>query len=540
MLTTLHKYIFREMSKTFLLSTIGLTAVLTTCGGLYNMTQLTNVSPEHTLKLLVLVVPMCASMTLPIAALFSAAATYGRLASDSEFIACRSTGINSHVLLAPCIVISIASAATTFAVFNLVIPRFVKQLHQVVRQDIKEFAVRTLQDGGRMEFQGQMITAAEVVSLSDDDPNVSSDAVVVSDVVFLVEDGDEFTRVGVAPSAAVKFDMSRRHPQIKAELNGLQVLDLTGEGRYSRHERELLGPLELKAGLRMRPKYLYMGELYKYRDQPELVIDKLQKEIAATRQLVMGKLTLDHFYALFSKAARCHLSGQDLQVDISASDPQVVADNMMAGRRWLELSNIQLNEALENTRLEYTAEHGRLELRFEDDGPPQLVITLNNGTLKRLDGGETQQFRIRELDPLDLPEVINTAMATQYPDEVLWGKGELPEFGADVDKQRKRLRKRRRRYVHEFYSEIHLRTVFSVSVVFLAVLGAALSVIFRGGQLLVAFGISFLPTLGVILTTILGKGIAKSVLVPGLSIMWGGLIAVIILDIVILKKYYPR
>ena len=138
MLRTLNRYIFREMAKSFLLTTIGLTAVLTTCGGLYNMTQLPNVGLVETLLLMLLVIPMCSSITLPIAALFSAAATYGRLAADNEFVAIRASGITSHRMLIPCVVISLVSGILTFAVFNLVIPRFFKELHAVSRENIMD------------------------------------------------------------------------------------------------------------------------------------------------------------------------------------------------------------------------------------------------------------------------------------------------------------------------------------------------------------------------------------------------------------------
>ena len=40
--------------------------------------------------------------------------------------------------------------------FNLVIPRFVKELHQVVRQDIKEFAVRTLEELSGLELRSKI------------------------------------------------------------------------------------------------------------------------------------------------------------------------------------------------------------------------------------------------------------------------------------------------------------------------------------------------------------------------------------------------
>jgi len=68
-------------------------------------------------------------LTLPIAALFSAASTYGRLSADNEFVACRSSGINIHVLFMPALVLSLFSALVTFVFINFVIPGMVRNLN---------------------------------------------------------------------------------------------------------------------------------------------------------------------------------------------------------------------------------------------------------------------------------------------------------------------------------------------------------------------------------------------------------------------------
>ncbi len=99
---TLQKYIFREMGKTFLLTAAALSAILGLGGGVMQTLELGEVTPGQLLNILAIVIPVSGALTLPIAALFSAAATYGRISADNEFVACRSSGINLHVLfLAP-------------------------------------------------------------------------------------------------------------------------------------------------------------------------------------------------------------------------------------------------------------------------------------------------------------------------------------------------------------------------------------------------------------------------------------------------------
>ena len=141
---TLHKYIFREMGKTFLLTAAALTGILGLGGGVLEMIELGEVTPGQLVRLMGLVLPVAAALTLPIAALFSAAATYGRLSADNEFVACRSSGINLHVLFLPTVVLSLASAVVTFAFINFLIPGMVRNLNQFVGADVGAFIQQRL------------------------------------------------------------------------------------------------------------------------------------------------------------------------------------------------------------------------------------------------------------------------------------------------------------------------------------------------------------------------------------------------------------
>ena len=140
------------------------------------------------------------------------------------------------------------------------------------------------------------------------------------------------------------------------------------------------------------------------------------------------------------------------------------------------------------------------------------------------------------------PVVLQRFTSGEFDNARLWDKNVPYSLGPEVQNQRKRLRKERSKYLHQILAEVHVRTVYSISVLVLAVLGAALGIIFKGGQILVAFGISFVPTLFVILMTIVGKNIAKGEdhLMAGLAVMWLGLVAVIILDSIVFKRYLPK
>ena len=130
------RYILREMSKVFLLTALALSAILGLGGGLLKVIKLGEMTPGQLLWLMALVLPVAAALTLPIAALFSASATYGRLSADNEFVACRSSGINMHVLFLPTLALGLASATVTFLFINFLIPGMVRNLNEFVAMDV--------------------------------------------------------------------------------------------------------------------------------------------------------------------------------------------------------------------------------------------------------------------------------------------------------------------------------------------------------------------------------------------------------------------
>src|SRR3990172_12185301 len=201
-LWTLQKYVFREMGKTFLLTAAALTGVLGLGGGVLEMIELGEVTPGQLVRLMGLVLPVAAALTLPIAALFSAAATYGRLSADNEFVACRSSGINLHVLFLPTVVLSLASAIVTFAFINFLIPGMVRNLNEFVGADVGALIQQRLNRPRGITLGGRYRIYADdsAVDLAQ------SNRVVLSRVAFVEVDGEEWVRYGTARQVNLRFE----------------------------------------------------------------------------------------------------------------------------------------------------------------------------------------------------------------------------------------------------------------------------------------------------------------------------------------------
>ena len=67
-----------------------------------------------------------------------------------------------------------------------------------------------------------------------------------------------------------------------------------------------------------------------------------------------------------------------------------------------------------------------------------------------------------------------------------------------------------RKLVRRVTAELHSRLALSASVLVLVVLGAALGVLFRGSQVLTAFGISFVPAAVVTVMNIMGRQLFRN------------------------------
>ena len=109
MVFTLHRYVFRELLRVFLLATIGLTLILS-LGAILRPVQEFGVGPRQVLHILTYFLPISLTFVLPVAALFASALTYGRFAVDNEIDACRASGVSLLTLIYPGLVLALLVA----------------------------------------------------------------------------------------------------------------------------------------------------------------------------------------------------------------------------------------------------------------------------------------------------------------------------------------------------------------------------------------------------------------------------------------------
>ncbi len=543
------------MGKTLLLSAAGLTGVLSTCGGVFAIIPLEDITAEQTVLLLALVVPTCAAFTLPIAALFSATITYGRMAADNEFTAIRSSGINTVVLFLPCLALCVLSAATTFVFFNFLIPGLTTQIRDLTRVGIRTLMAQALTSSGGIAFENIRIHADEFGSLTRRpgdglDPNV--EALWIRNFVFIefekqggagsglvedrgVEGYDDIVRFGSGDSAMVKFTLGD-NPQVEVDLSGILSIELPQALPDS--DRLRLGPFPLPT-MSLKPKRMSLPQLLQYRRAPELVFDNITEKLELTRRVILARLLFDEVQQSMDSKGYCTFG-------VPEGSARLYAEKLEIGQRggqkfWLELSDVRLERPSDEV---YRADQARLDLEGPTVDTLALILSLSAPVYRARSGDPEDRVTLsaRQVG-LEIPAAVAERFASsEFAPQRLWDGDVDYALGPEVQALRKDLRKTRDKYVQRMYAEIHMRGVFSLSVIVLGVLGAALGIIYRGGQALVAFGMSFVPALGVIGLVILGKNLATSsgLLPVGLAVMWSGLLGTAVVDLVMFRKVLPR
>jgi hypothetical protein len=95
--------------------------------------------------------------------------------------------------------------------------------------------------------------------------------------------------------------------------------------------------------------------------------------------------------------------------------------------------------------------------------------------------------------------------------------------------------------VRQARAEIHVRLAYSSSCLLMVMLGAALGLIFRGGQFLTAFAIATVPCTIVIVFLLMGKGMAKKMEGhSGLVAIWGGIVILAVATSIVYARLARR
>lgn len=539
MVFTLHRYIFRELIRVFVLAAVALTAVLTLASMLRPIQEF-GVGPEQALHLLGYFIPIVLTVVLPISALFSAALVYGRFASDNELDACKASGISLMTLVYPGLCLAVAVSITTLILSFYVVPAFVHRAEKSVKANAKQIVFRNIMRKGYYEMPPDerfRIYADKAIPETD-----------TLEGVVVVESKDRDTKKLIfAKTARIIIESGKNFNEVTVIASQGCVLDENGNPSYfkSLTNRYLFPPM-----LSDDIKFQKIGRLKQIRADMS-TFEPVRKVILTARTQLATELLAEDIAIRLARPP-----SEDNYYQFVSEDRIITFHASACGLN----SDGTINLVPPVELLEYDPVSRRLLLKWNSDDPAmikfesdqldsKLAIVLENASWERnerLKGSAPTPRKVIQgilLSPtiatnLSSQPLIKTvrSISSETVDPILRSKPSNILLNS-LNKVEDRIW----RTSKTITAEIHTRLVFGIGCITLVLFAIALGIIFKGGHILSAFGASAIPA-GILVTCMMsGRELTKTknAAMPestGVMVMWAGLIILSIAAVVIYRK----
>lgn len=530
MVFTLHRYIFREAFKIFVLAAVALTLILS-LGSILRPVQEYGVGPRQVVHLMGYFLPITLTFVLPMAALFAAALVYGRLASDNELDACRASGISLLTLVYPGLALAIMVAIANLILSFHVMPIFVHLAQQSLKADARQILFRNIQRTGyyKLPPDGRYLIYAD----DADSKNDTLSGVVVTEVK-----GSEIRRIITAENAGIHFNPHKRFNEV--QITAYNTYQMNPDDKGGTFFEWLPITIEFPSLLGDDIKFKKIDEMKKIRLDlmrfdpiAKLARDSYAQLIAELlAQDIADKIAddSDSFYKLHSDEKLVEFTAGQC----AAKDEEMV---QLSG----EVIAIESDVA---TRQPVQTLHSAKALLYitGDKLAPTLTMELYNADWQRVDGskGLTQRHIIRGLI---LPKAVADKVETENILEVISPASTASALrngpGPELKNLQSGLQRKIQKTLTEIKAEMHSRLVFGVGCIAVILIGIGLGIILKGGHLLSAFGVSSVPAAVLVVCILMGKNLTKNPYAKadiGPILMWSGLAVLSLLAVLLYRR----
>lgn len=561
------------MIRIALLAVIAFTLVMTVLAVVEPLRK-EGLDPKQVVALFGYTLPVMLSLTLPIAALFASTMVYGRLSQDNELLACRASGINTVRLLIPAFVLGAIVTVVSLILSFVVSPHMAALGTKAAKASIRQIVYHKLQAESNFDYDRFTVHADQV--------DVKRDTLHGPVVTETKEDGRTF--VYAASSAVTKF-MTDETGQKYVVLHLEEPARIEAGARQLPQQQSLTVSVPVPDVLKERPSWYTWSKLVGTLRNP-LRNAEMRRTLSGIRRLIaydrlagqaietvrkgeaFGRLRYEndkheahHYFLRAGKAVR--------------AGPGEAVFGPVAGLP--RPDEIELASWPVTARL---ARHSLLDVELVEvvDGSACRIVTCGQARIRP--SKSTQVVRRGAAESL----LAESGVHLQLSDNVVvtyYGTHETEQFSREVwDAPRmplipeiqqsgeklglKQIYDRPQDYtenksIHKLVayvkshlvprltshvlSELHGRVAYCLSCFLLVSMGAALGVVFRGGQLISAFTLSVIPSAFVIVMIVMGKQLIRNPHVPayqGVLAIWSGLGVLLVANIVIYARLARR
>ncbi|MCE5185805.1 MAG: LptF/LptG family permease [Planctomycetaceae bacterium] len=526
MIIILHRYVFRELFRVFVLATVALTLMLSV-GLLVPTIQEYGVSPGQILHLLGYFMPITLTFVLPMSALFSASLIYGRLAADRELDACRASGISMRTLLYPGLMLAILVAVANLALSFHVAPAFIYRSEKSVKANAEQILFRNIQKKGFYALPGSRyrlyadraipdknLLEGVVIVDARDDKRQTPQLITTDRAKVLITTHGTYHDASIMVQNAYQFD----------EIDPVYIGTMTVRSRFQPLLSDNIKFQKIEQLKRIQANKLNFYPIYDLAMQTraQLAIEMLAADI--NRQMQESK---DYYQLQDVDQSQVYL--------LSVGGCQVDPKRPKRINFTAPIQLLQVDKLRNAMTVKYNSQQGYLSLENEESSL-RLGMILENPTWQR-QGQSSFIATRRYVSNIRFPDPLANAIGTDQLLPLLEkaGASRFSFLGSPTPLLIDSFRELQRKLIRvdsQILAEIHSRLVLGLGCVALILMGIALGVGFKGGHVLSAFGASAIPAGLLVVFILSGKELTKNPSVSsttGVAVMWSGLVVLIVL-----------
>ncbi|AQQ10221.1 lipopolysaccharide ABC transporter permease [Sedimentisphaera cyanobacteriorum] len=507
----IHRYLLKDLVKSFLLATAALTLILS-LGGLIAPAREYGVSPAQAVRLIIYFIPVTLAFVLPVGAVFAAAVTYGRFAGQNEYNACRAGGISTTSIMLPAVYLGLFVMALNLLLNFYVVPHYIHKAEVNVKANIKQIVFRSIKRKGMYEIEDKDSKTFIIADKVDEEKNILSGVNILR-----VQDGSADSLI-TSSLAKVNFSKTDKGNEISVTAYELFQADKSGYSYCAKL------PLTTKVGSlivdNIRFKKLSMlREIEKkpvlfgpVREKADQLIERISTELLA--QKTAESAEDDSWIELEGISERLLFRAESCRLD---SDLSLEAEGVEV---------LEYSKGAEVPQNRWKAESAEL---YAAGSSPEDYWNFSLKSVSPAEGTSSQAVESRTFRHLETPSVIEEIYSSQDSLSAALDSG-LVNPSIDVKMLKEELNQRIDETAGEVAIEINYRLVFGIACLFITITGAAFGVIMRSSHVLASFGAGIIPLAVLVVFIMMGKNLTKNIIShtdrsgdSGIVLIWAGL-----------------
>ncbi len=166
----LTRYVLLELTKVFLVTVVGMTAIMMLVGVVQEAIQ-QNLTPITIIQLIPFVIPQALFFAIPTTVLFSACNVFARMSSSNEIVAIKSMGRSPMVVVWPAIIFAFLLSLVTVILNDIAVSWGREGVYHVILNSVEKTIYAVLSadqrfNNGRLSFAVQDISGKDLYGLT--------------------------------------------------------------------------------------------------------------------------------------------------------------------------------------------------------------------------------------------------------------------------------------------------------------------------------------------------------------------------------------